>query len=57
MLRPPRVGAYSDKYKRAVSSKQGHTHTSRFESGVPDVVEDERTKELRREAAQRRRYA
>ena len=56
MLRPPRVGAYSDKYKRAVSSK-GQTHPSRFESGVPDVVEDERTKELRREAAQRRRYA
>ncbi len=52
MLRPPRVGAYSNKYKRAELDKP---NALGYEAAPTADLDDTRTKELRKEANLRRR--
>lgn len=53
MLRPPQVGAYSDKYKRAGLGKTAQLGAAEAAAAVDET---DRTRELRREAAHRRRF-
>ena len=54
MLRPPRVGAYSSKYKKVEQERLQFLKQNR---GLPteiDPADDERVRELRRQANRRR---